>query len=134
MPGILSSPALEQHSYGFGFLRLMQQPIFFLPVQQMIQIYRFKLLAGQSLLEGRQLQNSSEDSCHGSVISKGLVVKDQILQGAFFNSLQDEAVRAVYRGDDFDRAALQGDRLFGAVPGADAAAEADGRVDDRALF
>ena len=107
---------------------------FLLSGQKIVQIHRFELLAGQRLLEGRELQDSAEDSRHGSVVREGLVVKNQILQGPFLNSLQDEAVRAVDRGDDFDRAALQGDRFFGAVPGADAAAEADGRVDDGALF
>ena len=100
----------------------------------MIQVYRFKLLAGQSLFEGRELQNSSEDCRHGSVISKGLVVKDQILQGAFFNSLQDEAVRAVDRSDHLDRPSLQSDGLPGTVSGADPAAEADSLIDDRMLF
>ena len=100
----------------------------------MIQIYRFKLLAGQSLLEGRQLQNSSEDSCHGSVISKGLVVKDQILQGAFFNSLQYEAVRAVDGSDHLDRPSLKSDSLLGTVSCTDPAAEADCLVDDRMFF
>ena len=61
----------------------------------MVQIDGFELFAGQSLLEGRELQNGAEDSCHGSVVCEGLIVKNQILQGTFLNGLQDKAVCSV---------------------------------------
>ena len=112
----------------------MLLPSFLMSGQKIVQIDRFELLAGQCLFEGRELQNSAEDSRHGPVVREGLVVKDQILQGPFLNSLQDEAVRAVDGSDHLDRPSLQSDGLFGAVSRADAAAKTDGRVDDRALF
>ena len=98
--------------------------ILFLPFlrgQQVVQIDGFELFAGQGLFEGRELQDCSEDSCHSPVIGEGLVVKDQVLQSTFFDGLQDKAVGAVHRSDDLDRAALQGDGLFGTVSGTDAA-------------
>ena len=102
--------------------------------KEVVQVDGLELFAGQGLLEGRELQYASEDSRHGAVVGKGLVVEDQVLEGSLFDGLQDEAVGAVDRGDHFDRPALQGDGLFGAVSGADPAAQTDGLVDDGSFF
>lgn len=69
----------------------------------MVQIDRLELLAGKSLLEGRELEDRAEDGRHGPVVCEGLVVKDQILQSALFDGLQNKAVGAVDRGDHFNR-------------------------------
>ena len=102
--------------------------------QQMVQVDRLELFAGQGLLERRELQDRAEDGRHGPVVGECLVVEDQVLQGSLFNGLQDEAVGAVDRGDYFNRPSLQGDGLFGTVSGADTAAQTDGLVDDGSSF
>ena len=102
--------------------------------QQMVQVDRLELFAGQGLLERRELQDRAEDGRHGPVVGEGMVVEDQVLQGPLFNGLQDEAVGAVDRCDHLNRSSLQADGLFGTVPGTDSAAQTDGLVDDGSSF
>ena len=106
----------------------------FLYRQKMIQVNRLELFAGHGLLQGRELQNRAEDSSHGAVVCEGLVVKDQVLQSALFNCLQDKTVGAVDRSDHFNWSSLQSDGLFGTVSGADTAAQTDRLVDDGSSF
>ena len=101
--------------------------------QELVQVDRFELLAGQGLLQRRQLQDRLEDCGHGTVVGESLVVKDQVLEGAFLDGLQYEAMGAVDRRDDLDRSPLHEDGFCRAVFGADAAAQADFGVDDGTL-
>lgn len=102
--------------------------------QQLVQVDRFKLLAGQGLLNRRQLQDGAEDLSHGPVAGESLVVEEQILQSALLDGLQDKAVGAVHRSDDLNRALLHMNGLGGTVPGADAAAQTEVFVDYRLLL
>ena len=75
-------------------------------------------------MDGGHFQDSAENLGHSPMAGKGLVVKKQILQGTFFDCLHHKAVGAVHRSDDLHSSALHLDGLGGAVPGTDAAAQA----------
>ena len=64
------------------------------------------------------------------MIGKCLVVKNQILQRAFFDRLQDKAVCAVDGCNDLYGTAFKLNGIRWAIPCADAAAEADFCIND----
>ena len=88
---------------------------FFLRGQEVVQIHGFKLSAGHGLFQGREPEYGAEYGGHSPVVGEGLIVKDQVLQGALFDGLQDKTVGAVDGGDDLYGAALQGDGFLRAV-------------------
>jgi hypothetical protein len=60
---------------------------------QIFQVAGFHLLAGHDLLDGRELENHTQNGGHGAMIPVGLIVEDQVLQLAPLDGYQHGAVR-----------------------------------------
>lgn len=96
---------------------------------QLLKINRFHLLAGHGLLDRRQLYYGGEDGCHSPVAAESLIVKDQVLKLPLLYGHQHSPVNGIHRRNDAAFPRLQPDALLRAAADADAAAQANARVD-----
>ena len=97
----------------------------------LLKVSGLHLPARHDLLDGRELQNRSQNGGHGAVIPLRPIIEDEVLKLSALNGHEHGAVGGGDWGDHSPLAGIELDSPFGARPDADAATQAQGLVEAR---